>query len=51
MVIPLAANGGCNHGGAGYAAYCRDHPGFAVIGERMMAVWDDGVRGMNKNAR
>jgi len=31
-------------------AYCRDHPEFAVIGERMMAVWDDGVRGMDTSA-
>lgn len=29
---------------------CRDHPEFAVIGERMMAVWDDGVRGMYTTA-
>jgi serine/threonine-protein kinase HipA len=31
-------------------AYCRDHPEFAVIGERMMAVWDDGVRGMDTSS-
>jgi serine/threonine-protein kinase HipA len=30
--------------------YIADHPEFQAVGERMLAIWEEGVMGLTENA-